>query len=254
MKNYYEILGISKDADQKSIKEAFRKLALKYHPDRNQNNPRAIEKMKEINEAYAVLSDPEKRRRYDIAVECYGDRAYEHFKKDYSDEEIFKGSDIFQFFDEIARALNLRDMNEIFRDFHTVNRTGRGFFYVYQGTGRGKFPFIFFIPILRFILRNIFPQGSEWANVDRFGTIVIDEADAERGGKVSYYDRKLDKQFIVRIPPGVKDGQTIRLKGAIGDGFFFPRRDLYLKVRIRKPFLKRIGSFVKKFVSPKSFK
>jgi len=63
-KNYYEILGISKDADQKEIKRAFRKLAKEYHPDKNKSNEAAA-KFKEINEAFSVLSDESKRRQYD---------------------------------------------------------------------------------------------------------------------------------------------------------------------------------------------
>ena len=62
-RDYYEILGLDRDASPHKIKEAYRKLAFQYHPDRNKGNPAALEKMKEINEAYAVLSDPEKRRR-----------------------------------------------------------------------------------------------------------------------------------------------------------------------------------------------
>jgi curved DNA-binding protein len=67
MKNtdYYKILGVAKDASTEEIKKAYRKLALKYHPDRNQGNKESEEKFKEANEAYAVLSDPEKRKQYD---------------------------------------------------------------------------------------------------------------------------------------------------------------------------------------------
>ncbi len=65
-KDYYEILGVRRDASQEEIKKAYRRLALKYHPDRNQQNKEAEEKFKEIVEAYSVLSDPEKRRLYDL--------------------------------------------------------------------------------------------------------------------------------------------------------------------------------------------
>jgi len=63
-KDYYKILGVSKDASEEDIKKAYRRLALQYHPDKNKS-PEAEEKFKEINEAYEVLSDPEKRRIYD---------------------------------------------------------------------------------------------------------------------------------------------------------------------------------------------
>ncbi len=64
-KDYYKILGVGKNATDKEIKQAFRKLARQYHPDMNPNNPQAEAKFKEINEAYEVLSDPEKRKKYD---------------------------------------------------------------------------------------------------------------------------------------------------------------------------------------------
>lgn len=63
--DYYEILGVSRDADGAALKSAYRKLALEYHPDRNPNNPVAAERFKEASQAYAILSDPEKRARYD---------------------------------------------------------------------------------------------------------------------------------------------------------------------------------------------
>jgi curved DNA-binding protein len=62
--DYYEVLGVKKDGSSQDIKKAYRKLAMKYHPDRNKGNKEAEEKFKKISEAYAVLSDPEKRGRY----------------------------------------------------------------------------------------------------------------------------------------------------------------------------------------------
>ena len=64
-RDYYEVLGIEKGASETEIKSAFRKMAMKYHPDRNPGDKEAEEKFKEVNEAYSVLSDPEKKEKYD---------------------------------------------------------------------------------------------------------------------------------------------------------------------------------------------
>ena len=87
-KDYYEILGVPKDATEKDIKKAYRKLAFKWHPDKNPDNKKeAEEKFKEVNEAYTVLSDPDKRRRYDhggFSFEDFG------FNEDFNPMDIFK--------------------------------------------------------------------------------------------------------------------------------------------------------------------
>ena len=72
-KDYYAILNIKRDADEKEIKHAYRKLAKKYHPDTNPNNKEAEQKFKEVTEAYNVLSDPEKKKKYDQ----YGSAAFD---------------------------------------------------------------------------------------------------------------------------------------------------------------------------------
>jgi curved DNA-binding protein CbpA len=97
-KDYYNILGVDRDASQQAIKEAYRKLAFQYHPDRNTGDPAATEKMKDINEAYAVLSDVSKRREYDLLRSQYGSFAYERFRQSHTDDDIFRGSDINQIF------------------------------------------------------------------------------------------------------------------------------------------------------------
>src|SRR5512135_2505008 len=70
-KDYYKSLGVERNATEAEIKSAFRKLALQFHPDRNQGNKQAEEKFKEINEAYEVLSDTQKRARYDQLGDSY---------------------------------------------------------------------------------------------------------------------------------------------------------------------------------------
>ncbi len=72
-KDYYTILGVKRDASEAEIKRKYRELAMKYHPDRNPDDKRAEEKFKEINEAYQVLSDPQKRAHYDRLGQAYGD-------------------------------------------------------------------------------------------------------------------------------------------------------------------------------------
>jgi molecular chaperone DnaJ len=86
-KDYYEVLGVAKDASEEEIKKAYRKLALKYHPDKNPNNPEAERKFKEAAEAYEVLSDKEKRKLYDSrGAEGLRDMGFEGFA---SNEDIF---------------------------------------------------------------------------------------------------------------------------------------------------------------------
>jgi len=65
-RDYYEVLGVSRDADENEIKKAYRKLAKQYHPDLHPNDKEAEARFKEINEAYAILSDPQKRKQYDM--------------------------------------------------------------------------------------------------------------------------------------------------------------------------------------------
>lgn len=87
-KDYYEVLGVAKDATEEQIRKAYKKLALRWHPDKNPDNKKeAEEKFKEINEAYSVLSDPQKRNEYDNGGFSFGDFG---FGKDFDPMEIFK--------------------------------------------------------------------------------------------------------------------------------------------------------------------
>ena len=101
-RDYYEVLGVPRNASKDQIKDAYRKLAMQFHPDRNKA-PEAEEKFKEISEAYAVLSDDEKRQQYDTL-------GHQGFDQRYTSEDIFRGAD----FDSIFRDLGFGD---IFRSF-----------------------------------------------------------------------------------------------------------------------------------------
>ncbi len=93
-KDYYAVLGVAKGASPDEIKKAYRKLAIKYHPDKNPGDKPSEEKFKELTEAYAVLSDTDKRKQYDQ----FGETG---FHQRYSQEDIFRnfnGSDIFREF------------------------------------------------------------------------------------------------------------------------------------------------------------
>ncbi len=94
-KDYYDILGVQKTASEDDIKKAYRKLALKYHPDRNPGNKQAEEQFKEINEAYAVLSDKDKRKEYDT----YG---MSGFQQKYTQEDIYRNFNIGDLFKDLG--------------------------------------------------------------------------------------------------------------------------------------------------------
>ena len=93
-RDYYEILGVGRDASQDDLRRAFRKLAMQYHPDRNPDDPQAAERFKECSEAYEVLSDPEKRRGYDM----FGHAGVTAGAQGYSGFEGFGFGDIFDTF------------------------------------------------------------------------------------------------------------------------------------------------------------
>lgn len=198
--DYYDVLGISKDASTGQIQQAYRKLARKYHPDVNKD-PGAEERFKQVNEAYHVLSDPETRKRYDR----FGDD-FRRIPEDY-DERVGAGFDGFSGFGAPGG---------------TRIRYGRGF-----GGEAG------------INIDDLF--GDFFGGTERFGPIPgadqqaeleLSVEDAFRGGK-----RQITvggRNYTVTIPPGVTEGQRIRLAGQGGKGAGnAPPGDLYLVVRIK---------------------
>jgi molecular chaperone DnaJ len=113
-RDYYEVLCISKDASKSEIKDAYRKLAMQYHPDRNKAAD-AEEKFKEISEAYAVLSDDQKRQQYDTL-------GHAGFDQRYTSEDIFRGAD----FESIFRDIGF-GFGDLFRTFFGGGFSGGGF-------------------------------------------------------------------------------------------------------------------------------
>src|SRR5512139_1889768 len=101
-RDYYEVLGIPRTASKDQIKDTYRKLAMQYHPDRNKA-PEAEEKFKEISEAYAVLSDDQKRQQYDTL-------GHAGFDQRYTREDIFRGADFDSIFRDIGAGSGFGDL------------------------------------------------------------------------------------------------------------------------------------------------
>lgn len=194
-KDYYQTLGVAKNASKEDIRRAFRKLAAKHHPDRNPDDPSAEERFKEINEAYTVLSDEEKRRFYDqygatgsvppFQPGAGGGAGY----RPVSPEEFGDFSDFFQ---------------SLFGGFGGVRG---GFATDFGGAGQ---PFG--------------GQRVSTAPATAEARLDVGLLDAYRGGPTSI--RVGDRSLEVTLPKGVKDGAKLRLKGQAPSG-----GDLILQVR-----------------------
>lgn len=203
--DYYKILGISKDATQEDIKKAYRKLARKYHPDLNKNNPNAQEKFQEINEANEVLSNPEKRKRYDE----YGENwkyaeELEKQKKRQTKEQSGTREGTFWYSDDNTSGFS-DFFEELFGNrYRNYNRAMRGKDYESE---------------LHLTLRQAAEEQKQILNLN-------------------------GKNIRITIPAGVADGQVIKLRGygepGKGDA---PDGDLYITFRIKEdPTFKRVGN------------
>ena len=262
--DYYQVLGIGKDASAQVIKEAYRRLAFEYHPDRNRSDPECLEKMKEINEAYAVLSDAAKRRQYDTMRQEYGSYGYDRFRQNYSERDIFRNSDINQIFEEMAKTFGFRGFDEVFKESYgqgyrsfEFRRPGVFGRVIIFGGGRHRggrpevgpgmdiFPGGLFGKVARYVLKKVLAVGAGQGKDVR--EIIVLEADqARQGGTVTYFDRIRSKEIYIRIPPGTEEGRIIRLKGMGQAGSFGEESgDLYLKVQIRKSLLQKAMDFLK---------
>ncbi len=258
--DYYQILGVDRKADAKKIKEAYRELAFKHHPDRNEKNPASGEMMKLVNEAYAVLSNAEKRRTYDSMRNRFGDSAYGEFRSAYSEQDIFNGSDVHQIFEEMARSFGLRGVDSIFKDvygsgyqrfeFKQHGLHGKGFIYRGGfGKRRGKAMAGSAPPgvgrLAKYLFQKVTGLSLPQLGEDMHATIHLTPEFARSGGPYPYHHHRRSKKLVVNIPAGTKEGQQIRLSqmGATGK-HGGPTGDLYLKVKFKKPFLEKAKDFI----------
>lgn len=214
---YYQTLGVSKSASAVEIKKAYRQLALKYHPDKNQGDKTAEAKFKEINEAYAVLSDAEKKQQYDT----YGST---NFHQRYSQEDIFRNF----------------DLNDILRQFGGGGGNGSSNFRNSMGGGGAQ------------SFQSFFGQGG----ASRMGggcgsggcqppakgqdltyqlSVTLDEVMHGAEKNITLRTNGTPQNVTVKIPKGIEAGKKLRLKGK---GSASPQGgapgDIFLKVEVSK--------------------
>ena len=243
-RDYYEVLGVSRDADQAAIKKAYRKLAKKYHPDTNAGDPGAEEKFKEVTEAYQVLGDEEKKKLYDE----FGHAAFqEGFDPEYARRAAqggFGGNGNFREF-----HFENGNMDDIFDDlFGNIFRGGqnaggggfhsRGFGGGFHGDGFGGGA-------------GSYGRGSYGGSYTMKGQdaetqmdVTFDEAAFGCDKVITLQNGEGTSQPLkVHIPAGIDTGKKIRLKGKGHPGYGGGEAgDLYLKINVLpKPGFERKG-------------
>ncbi|MFX1571755.1 MAG: DnaJ C-terminal domain-containing protein [Promethearchaeota archaeon] len=241
VKDYYNILGIDKNASKDEIKRAFRKMARKYHPDVNPNEHKSGEKFKEINEAYRILNDDKKREMYDKFGVVEGDpSSYQYTTGSPRGNRIYRSPDGTTYYYSTSGSPGGFDFNDIFSNIRGSS-SGR------RSSGFSGFDFFN-------DLGDIFDVFSSKGRSSRvsssgFGNrpiegddlrydMEIDFMEAFYGGekRISYRDPQTGETstLTVKIPKGIKDQQKLRLKGkgmpGINGGI---PGDLYINVNVR---------------------
>ncbi len=226
-KDYYQVLGVAKNATEKEIKQAFRKLARKHHPDVNPGDRGAEQKFKEINEAHEVLSDPEKRRKYDQLganwkqYEQYargpspGGGGFGGFRVDFEGSGGGGGfSDFFKTF--FGGGIDLEDL--FGQSAGAGQRSGRR-----ERSARG------------------FGQAHEAArDVSAVVEVSLEEAHRGTTRRLSLEGTPSANSFEVRIPAGVREGSKVRVSGKGQKALSGEAGDLYLEVKIKSHPLYRL--------------
>lgn len=205
-KDYYKTLGVSKTASQDEIKKAYRKLALKYHPDKTKGDKQSEEKFKEVSEAYEVLKDPEKRKKYDqlgANWKQYEQSGFDGFNRQYAGrggQRVHFEGNLNDIFGQAGSGFS--DFFDMF--FGGSSAGGFGFGGTNQRRQKGK---------------------------DVHATLDISLEDAFHGSTktIGYNGNSLR----IKLKPGIKDGQKLRLKGKGEPAQGGTNGDLYIEMKIR---------------------
>ena len=206
-KDYYAILGVSPDADEKTIRKTYRKLARQYHPDVNPENKEAEEKFKEINEAYQVLSNPEQRKKYDELRD-----QYQRYQQTGGRPQGFNWQNWAAQPGEGANVhyTTVEDLNDLFGNESPYS----DFFTSIFGQARGQ--------------RR--PPGPRKGRDLEYEVDVTLEEAYHGGARLLQFD---DRRIEAQIPPGVHTGSRVRLAGQGEPGRNGgPSGDLYLLIRL----------------------
>ena len=222
-KDYYQILDVSKSASPEEIKKTYRKLAMKYHPDRNKGDKGAEAKFKDVSEAYAVLSNPEKRKQYDM----FGS---EGFQSRFTQEDIFRDFDFGSIFKEFG--------------FGTGGRSQNIFSQIFGGTGQTHFrgggsPFG-----SGFGTQGGRAHGVRGQDLVYELSLTLEEAATTTDKVISYNIEGTQQDGVsVKIPAGISTGKKLRLQGKGKAGMYGgPPGDLYIQIKVLEhPLFKREG-------------
>ena len=218
--DYYQVLGVDKKATADEIKKAYRKLALKWHPDKNPNNKGAEEKFKKISEAYAVLSDAEKRQQYDQ----FG--SADQYRQQYSQEDIFRNF----------------DLDEILRGFGFGGGRGGGGRTTFRTTrrGGGSSRDDYEDPFAGIFAGGGMGGGRQYEETPQKGqdaeynlSISLEESVFGADKKISFQLENRIEDINVKIPAGISSGKKLRLPGKGLSGYNgAPSGDLYLNINV----------------------
>ncbi|MEM8778253.1 MAG: J domain-containing protein [Cyanobacteria bacterium P01_G01_bin.49] len=216
-KDFYAILGVNKNASAEEIKKAFRKLAVKYHPDRNPDDKQAEERFKEISEAYEVLSDVEKRKKYDQFGQYWKQAGQSGWPQGSAGVDM-GGFDFSQYgnFEEF--------INELLGRFNTPGGAKTGT-YNYRTTTGGSTGYS------NYGSGFGFDPNTQSSAANREATLRLTFSEAFRGvqKRLSLGNELID----VRIPAGAKTGSRVRLKGkGMASPYSQDRGDLYLNIEL----------------------